>query len=443
MFNAPMLLSLNPGEEYIITSGSENINAKVYYKPKGYLGDWIAVTAGESIDANASFHIDVVASNLDAKDIQTGNYQVKYRVEEYLTHISSEGIINVLGEPRGKVTAEDGYVVLQFDKDWIDGIANNSSNKMTITAKFAYEGGLDLDKIANDDDGLIRLGDIDLQIPDASDAIAQFAEVNINKAPSDGLIPVENTDGSISYYLEYTVTVEAGQYGSEDVKLIDTLGGALKYVDKSVNSAGYIGVDAEKNRPTGSDAGTFPVESKPTGKDAGYVYLTSQTPEDLKQTAMKGQMPAASADGSNLAWYIGTMGPNEVRTLTYRIKVTDDYLGIPHEGEDITNTVNLFSKNYPRGTVGTNFHSNADLRLSKDFVNNPNVRYNEATGLWEADYKITVSAPNTNDYTMTNVKIKDIANDGSNYAHTVKLVPGTVKLYAADGSAMSVTDDNL
>lgn len=416
---------------------SADVLAAVYYRPAGDTGDWRPVTAGASIDANASFRIVADYANVDPELLAQNNYRLLYKIEDYLTNISASGKIDINGEKRGEVSAEEGYVVLTFDHAWVDSLYGGTDNKKSVAGSFSYAGGLDLAKLEDAEGNAIHLGDIDIAVPDVSDSRAQYAEVTVTKGAANKLIHDEAND---KYYLEYTITVEAGQFGATDVKLIDILSGAknpngtLKYVDKSTYPAGYVGVTSTQQNPTGSDVSVFPVETVTNGKadaPASVVYLTAVSGDAMKAESMRGQKPPVSGSGPNMAWYIGEMEPNETRTLTYRVAVSRDYIGILHNNDDtISNTAQLFSKNYSRGIERQVFAPTATARLVKE---SSNIRKGE-DGLFYVDYEIRVTADSNNSYVLEDLKVYDHTNDNSPYRQHVKILPETVKIFSGDGT---------
>ena len=402
------------------TSPNATISAALYYRPAFSGVDWIPVTNGTEIGANASFRVKVDYANVDPELLAANGYRLCYKVEDYLTNINAHSTITVNGEIRGTVDTENGYVVLTFDEDWVDSLYSNG-NRKSVTGDFSYQGGLDLNEIEDDGGHRFRLGGIDIEVPKVEDARAEFAEVNLEKAAENKLIHDEETD---RYYLEYSLTVEAGQFGAPDVKLIDSLSipaGKAYLVDK-----GYIGVDGTPLTLGSTDDGVHPYETITNGNAAsapGKVYLTAE------EAGIRNREPIADADGTRLAWYIGEMAANESRTLTYRVEVDKSFVGIIHNaGDSIANQAKLYSKDYARGIANKNYEPTATAALQKSSAN---IR---AEGdLFYVDYTIRVTANENNSYTLTNLKINDQANPGSAYASAVKMVEGSMKLYAGDG----------
>ena len=58
------------------------------------------------------------------------------------------------------------------------------------------------------------------------------------------------------------------------------------------------------------------------------------------------------------------MGPNETRTLTYRVKLKDAYTGVTAKG-NLQNTANVYSKTYQRDSDIVTFTPSAGATMSK------------------------------------------------------------------------------
>lgn len=419
---APMALNEDPEKILNNSSTAGEVHSRtVKYRIPGQSTEWQPVANNASIPANASFQVTVEYVGMSPQEIREMGYQAKYKVEEYLTKIQASGTIGYQGEVRGYITGDDGYITLHFDQSFIDSLCA-MNNSTTIDLDFTYEGGLDLKRIEEEGGDGLNLGDIHIQIPAVSDARAEFAEVELDKALVGGL---ETDEATGKHYLTYTLTVTAGGYGSPNVKVVDRLTAGASYVAENGRYPGLTGTlqtaqDIQDVNETITNGGNNP--------NAGKIFLTSQT------TVNSDGSITANDSGTNLAWDIGDMGPNEVRTLTYKIEVNDTYLGIPHDSNDtIKNQADLFSRTYPRGTDTTSYLPTAQATVQKS---HGQPQFNDETKLWEVDYTIVVTANPNNVYTLTNVKLTDNAtgydtNDG--YAQHIALLTDTVRFYNGVG----------
>lgn len=388
-------------------------------------GEWKEYNVQDTVPANAEFRVTVYFIGVDSKELKNHNYALEYKAESILTNFNASGLIvtedgDILGRITASNTADANIAMLDFSQGsaWVD------ANEL-VKSSFTYQGQLDLSQLGKPGSDGITLGGIKIDIPNAEDAVAEFASVELNKQ-STGL----KNDGNGNYYIEYTLTVTAGEYGSPDVRLLDKVTNkpGKDYLD------GYIGV-------TGTAQIADGVDGKPLddGSPKGTVYMTSTTPAQLKDNANPVPQPVPDDNGTYMAWVIGDMGPNESRTLTYRVAVKDSYVGLAHRDDPITNTADLFSKKYERGTKTKTFSPTATAGISKAKVGEPRIVKDEVTGKdkYVIDYVVTVTADRNNAYPMTDLKIYDYINqwEGTEYRSAIKLVDGTVKLY--EGNAVN------
>lgn len=372
---------------------------------------WTELTAGTKVGADYHFKIKGSYKNIDIGDIAANGYKLRYKIQDFLADIVTIGDIDVNGEKRGEIYAEDGYIVMEFNQRWIDNLVR-TGNTMMISGSFEYEGGLDLKKLEDAEGNGLKLGDIVLDVPDWQSARAQFAEVNLRKTSASKLIYDEASD---RYFLEYTIEVTAGAYGSPNVTVIDTLSGNPDFFE----GRGYVGI--------GTNSNLAPVETITPSGSAGEVYMTSAN------AGMRDNKPAANANGNNMAWHIGDMEPNEVRTLTYKVELSKEYVGIPHSAANsIGNRANLFSEEYPRGGEPTIYAPYTETQLVKDRVGNP---HQDEKGLWHVTFRVRVTADRDNSYRLDNLKIYDVVNRnyGTNYKQFINLVEDSVVIFDEDG----------
>ena len=411
--------------------GAGYVTEKIIYwrNPDSADDTWKRFTVGssENIPANAEFRMQIKFIGVNKTLLKEHGYLLEYEADSILTNFSSTGVIrNENGSIVGEVSASGGdgvnQVLLDFSRgaDWLDGL------NTVLESEFYYQGHLDLKQLQDAEAGIINIAGIDIQIPDAGDAIAQFASVELEKETS-GL--VRGDDGH--YYIEYTLKVTAGEYGCPDLKVIDTLSvqGNKPYLD------GYVGVSGQEVQAVGP-SDVLPLDLGNEEGNKGTVFLTNTTPNEIKNKTVSA--PVAAQNGSNMAWVLGSLEPNESRTLTYRVAVNDSYVGIAHQNEAINNTASLFSKNYERGTKVKSFSPTATASISKARVGEARVE----NGKYIIDYEAVVTADRNNDYPMTDLKVYDFANqyEGTEYAGDVRLVDGSVKLYTSDNRELNLSD---
>lgn len=136
----------------------------------------------------------------------------------------------------------------------------------------------------------------------------------------------------------------------------------------------------------------------------GSVYIGAAPTEENPIPGPAGENPTKPG---TLVWDIGNMAANETRTLTYRVKLKDEYTGVTAKG-NLQNTANVYSKTYQRDSDTVTFTPRAGATMSKvasTFTPGEN-------GGGTITYTIWVKANADNSYVLDNVKIMD-ALDGS------------------------------
>ncbi len=380
-------------------------NAVLKYRV-GTDSDWQEVTAGTTLPGNAELRLEISYANVHVNDLRGAGLQMTYTLPQILRVKTGSGPIlddneNHMGTMT--VTAEDRLVTLTFDETWLN-THHSSSGQDQISGKFYVDSGIDLTQASQTPSTTITVGDVTINLNFATDLIAKYANVTIQK--SNPVVAIHDDTGD---YLEYTLTVTAGQDGAVDVVVKD----AFQQESKSI-IVGYVGISSG-TQATGSIAG--PTD---TGVSAG------------------GTVPV-SMDGTTMNWTIGAMNPNETRTLTYRVKLKDGYLGGKTPTASVGNTADLFCGGNDRGEDSAIFTPKAEATLSKvasQFTPDGN-------GGGTIQYTIWIHADDKNNYTLTNVKVWD-ALDGSidnnnatnqNYLPWISFVEGSFRLYAG-GSNM-------
>lgn len=377
---------------------------------------------GTELPANAHLRVEVKYANVKPEDLKASDYEMLYYPGDLLTDLLADGDILVNNVPHGTITVvetEDGRAIkLKFDPEWVNGLVannadpNNQSNKRTISGDFYFQGELDLEKLDQEENKELNLGPIKIKLPVSDDAYARYAEADITKQ-NPRLVTVGEGE-NVQYFLEYSLEVSTGKYGIPGVKVTDTL------TNKSANGVEFIGshpyvglreaqVPASKTVAVDmANIEIMPVEQitfgdgghSATATRNGLVYYTSNP------TYSQEHYGELDPTGESLVWDVGDMGPYEHRTLTYRVAVHENYVGINHpSGSTITNTASLTANKNPHGTASTRTAPNGTASINKQ---NSRVEGPSEAGKYKIYYTITVKAPASNNYTMTNLKVYDV-----------------------------------
>ena len=109
------------------------------------------------------------------------------------------------------------------------------------------------------------------------------------------------------------------------------------------------------------------------------------------------------SDPGTILWTIGTMQPGEQRTLTYRVKLQDGYAGAASAGNGtVTNTATPASGENKRSAVTSTFTPRTSATVTKKAGT---VQITDDAVI--IPYTVTVTASNSNTWTLRNVKISD------------------------------------
>lgn len=327
-------------------------NASLFYKKTEENADWIKITGEEDeIPGNASFKLEVNFEKLKIKDLQNAGYQMEYKLPDLFINAAVSASITSGNENVGTMSVENGVVTLLFSESWIQDLLKDNNNEETeLDGSFYVEAEADLSKIPENGTTSIVIGDTTININFGQDIIAQYATVELDKT----LVELkEEEDGD---YLYYTLSVKAGKDGCKEVVVKDSFSSGKEYVD-------YYVVPEGENVTT---------------------------------------------NGDTMVWTVGDMGSNEVRTLTYKVRLEDTYLGVQPKGE-ITNQAEVYSKEYQRDTDSATFTPKGTATMSKvvaDYIPD------EKNGGGTIRYTIWVHANPENNYTLDNVTIWDALDGG-------------------------------
>lgn len=214
----------------------------------------------------------------------------------------------------------DGLVTIKYYDTYLKGLNDNQ----TLTGNFEVEAQIDMNKI-DSSTGKVTIttpkGDITLNY--GLDYKEHYGSVSVDKSCKK-----ETT----SDYIKYTITLTAGDDGCQNVYVVDqfTKGKELvEYVDINLTeSTLYANPDKQQ-----------PYETRKTATK-GTIYKTNLPSSDQ-------EIPNAVTNITNpesFVWNIAKMEPNEVRTLTYYVKLIDTTENLYNKQYDIVNNAQVYSK---------------------------------------------------------------------------------------------------
>ena len=343
---------------------------------------WTNVSGATDIPGDADFKLVISYGNVPIDDILAAGGKMTYTLPNLLRNATANGSITSGSTTVGTITVANNTVTLAFDTTWL--AKQKTETNTVISGDFFVEAEVNLSQVGEDGTGQIVIGNTTINIDFAGDIVAKYGNVDLSKTVS---AISEETDGD---YLTYTLTVKAGADGCPDVKVVDCFA-ETQYIEEYV---GVTGVSTATNDTGG------PTETGGTGS----VYIGAAPTEENPIPDPAGENPTKPG---TLVWDIGDMAANETRTLTYRVKLKDEYTGVTAKG-NLQNTANVYSKTYQRDSDTVTFTPRAGATMSKvasTFTPGEN-------GGGTITYTIWVKANADNSYVLDNVKIMD-ALDGS------------------------------
>ena len=355
--------------------------ATLYYRTNENAA-WTNVSGAKDIPGDADFKLEISYGNVPIDTLLAADGKMTYTLPALFRNATANGKITSGSAEVGTITVANNTVTLAFDTTWL--AKQKTETNTVISGDFFVEAEVNLSQVGEDGTGQIVIGNTTINIDFAGDIVAKYGNVDLSKTVS---AISEETDGD---YLTYTLTVKAGADGCPDVKVVDCFA-ETQYIEEYV---GVTGVSTATNDTGG------PTETGGTGS----VYIGAAPTEDKPIPDPAGENPTKPG---TLVWVIGNMGPNETRTLTYRVKLKDAYTGVTTKG-NLQNTANVYSKTYQRDSDTVTFTPRAGATMSKvasTFTPGEN-------GGGTITYTIWVKANADNSYVLDNVKIMD-ALDGS------------------------------
>lgn len=340
--------------------------ATLQYQVNG--GEWKNANGATDIPGNAVFQLDVTYGNVPIETLKNAGYQMTYELPPLLRDaVASGDLTDSNNKPVGTIEASGNLVTLKFDEKWIADLTKPSQpeqdnpqegettqKQQVLNGTFYVQATANLSNIPEGGSTTIKIGEVDIKINFEGDVLAKHADITLTKSEPK-LEQTENGD-----YLEYTLTVTAGQ-------------------DKC------LGVYVKDEITAGSD------------KVAGYEGLDGKDKVNVAE------------DKKSFIWTIGNMAANETRTLTYRVKLKEGFLGGKLDKQVITNKATPYTqvgeKSYEHTPDSKSFIADGQATLSKVAG-----KYDPQTSTIQ--YTIWVKAEQTNTYTLDHVYIKD-ALDGT------------------------------
>lgn len=216
----------------------------------------------------------------------------------------------------------DGLVTITYNQQFLSRLQENE----TLTGSFEVDAQIDMNKI-DSSTGKVTIttpkGDITLNYG------LDYKEHYGNVSVVDKSWKKEAT----SDYIKYTITLKAGDDGCQNVYVVDQFTQGKDLVE-------YVDINLTENTLNPGKYNHQPYETRDNNSKAGTIYKTNAPSSD--QT-----IPDAVTNITNpgsFVWKIAKMNPNEVRQLTYYVKLKDTTEDLYKIKKDVVNNAQVYSK---------------------------------------------------------------------------------------------------
>lgn len=330
--------------------------AKLYYSTDGSTWTQIVDSMEETVPGNATFKLEVAFEKVSPDDLRAAGYQMTYQMPELLKDAQAVGNLMVGTETKGIISVKDGVATLTFDEKWV----NDFKKDDVISGTFEVRGRADLTVATTPGGNKITVGGVTITIPFEDNLIAHYGDVELEKT----LVKLEETEEG--RFLHYTLTVTAGSDGCPGAVVTDRITEGSGFIKKENGCVAYTDIT----------------------RDTGTTEVTE----------------------AGLTWTVGALAANESRTLTYKIPLTETYLGAKTEKANrVANTATVSSEGFERDTDTAVFEPNGRINMSKTSAS---FQKNENDDGGIIRYTVWVYAYEDNNYTFDNLYIWD-ALDGT------------------------------
>ena len=401
-----------------------------YKKEDGTWQEFSQENNAPEVSGNPPVRLEVKYKNVQISNLLNSyNCKLTYQLPTLLRDAKTAGKIMEGNQQVGTVTCENGKIVVEFDRSYLEGLLDKGDTTTTIAGDFYAEGNVDLSQLNPDGTTTLSTAGKTYYLNLGHDAVAKYGKINIEKTcVSQQAISTESGN-----YLAYTITVTAGEDGCPDVSVVDT-------IENKTSVDSYVGIDTTAKTLVTVQNGQNPYETIAEGKTHGTVYLGNTTTDSTNPVPTPGAVDITTASGS-MVWKIGDMAAGEIRTLTYYVKLKDN-VGL--NGNEIKNKADVYSRTYKRVYDDASFTPKIDYTMPKSHDGNI-VRNSDGT--YTITYKIEFNLDrNKSNYALKNLELRDYLDDQSDNIHTdSKALPyisydrDSVKLYKG-GAELPSTD---
>lgn len=293
-----------------------------------YKKDGVVVKPGQSVDVSTQDDLSMTYKlwfkGISATTLIECGGIISYKLPEGFTikksidkNITSGS--DVIGTMN---VSTDGLVTITYNQQFLSRLQKNE----TLTGSFEVDAQIDMNKI-DSSTGKVTIttpkGDITLNYG------LDYKEHYGNVSVVDKSWEKEAT----SDYIKYTITLKAGDDGCKNLYVVDQFiqgKDLVKYEDIN-QSETPLKISGDNHQP---------YETRGVNLKAGTIYKTNAPSSDQK---IPGPVTSIS-NPESFVWKIDEMNPNEIRKLTYYVKLIDTTQNLYHNKTNVVNNAQVYSK---------------------------------------------------------------------------------------------------
>lgn len=365
----------------------------MYYKDAD--DKWQNLDKGDAKPNSTELYLKVEFDKIDTENLlEQHNGILVYSLPDFMRDFEKAGNGNLIAgkDNIGKIEIENNQAKITLYQTYLKDLVDKGSNQ--LDGSFYVKGQIDLTKInQNKGEAKLVVGDKTVYLDYGPDCIEKFGSVTIDKR-----IPnVDKKDNSLTY----TVTVTAGKDGCKGLYVVD------KFTSNS-NLVSYLGnISSTETELNSTDNKQDPFETieKSSSQSHGKIYK-AKIPDSNTKIPASGE---PNITNPCIVWNIGNMEPNEIRTLTYYVKLKDKE---SLNGNTIKNSASLYSKSstktYDKGIGTADFTPKIDYSNQFTKTVNGNITRNADDGSYTIPFKSYISIhEDTSNYTIKNLQFYD------------------------------------
>lgn len=385
-----------------------------------YKKDGVVVKPGQSVDVSTQDDLSMTYKlwfkGISATTLIECGGIISYKLPEGFTikkpidkNITSGS--DVIGTMN---VSTDGLVTITYNQQFLSRLQINE----TLTGSFEVDAQIDMNKI-DSSTGKVTIttpkGDITLNYG------LDYKEHYGNVSVVDKSWEKEAT----SDYIKYTITLKAGDDGCKNLYVVDqfTQGKDLVKYEDINQSETPLKISGDNHQP---------YETRGVNLKAGTIYKTNAPSSDQK---IPGPVTSIS-NPESFVWKIDEMNPNEIRKLTYYVKLIDTTQNLYHNKTNVVNNAQVYSKRdnssqvYSKGYKESTFTPTININTSvmkKNIVKqDDNKDYKKDNdGNYLVNYQIEFNYGSENNVSIKKFQFADYLDyeDGVDFKTDSKMLP--------------------